>query len=210
MSLADFPIDKGLPVVSARKLAEFCDVFCEKNVFSVEQSRVGCSAKRRNWDWVRNCTPMKSYSLAVGAELAAELGAVSADHLLQASDEGINALAQAGVGNLIAGHCLQFKRILCARTLYDRPGLCGRPGYRYESGSCFTESIPLIAHTMNLSIEEALTAYTINGAAAVGRADKIGSLDVGKQDLVILYPRTNTSPIISASARSRKSSNAAC
>lgn len=186
----DFLIDKVLPVVSERKLAEFCDVFCEKNVFSVEQSRrllrkaqeFGLGAKLHADEIVQ----------FGGAELAAELGAVSADHLLQASDQGIKALAEAGVvATLLPGTAFSLKEPYARGRYMIDQGCAVALATDMNPGSCFTESIPLIFALavlyMNLSIEEAVTAFTINGAAAVGRTDKIGSLDVGKQgDLVIL------------------------
>lgn len=186
----EFLIEKVLPIVSSRKLADFCDVFCEKNVFSVAQSR-------------RLLRKAQEFGLGVklhadeivqlgGAELAAELGAVSADHLLQASDEGIKALAQAGVvATLLPGTAFSLKEPYArGRCMIDQ-GCAVALATDLNPGSCFTESIPLIFALavlyMNLSIEEAVTAFTINGAAAVGRADNIGSLDVGKQgDAIIL------------------------
>ena len=186
----DFLIEKVLPIVSSRKLAEFCDVFCEKNVFSVEQSRrllrraqeFGLGAKLHADEIVQ----------LGGAELAAELGAVSADHLLQASDEGIKALAETGVvATLLPGTAFSLKEPYARGRYMIDQGCAVALATDLNPGSCFTESIPLIFALavlyMNLSIEEAVTAFTINGAAAVGRADTIGSLDVGKQgDLVIL------------------------
>ncbi len=177
-------------MVSARKLAEFCDVFCEKNVFSggtitsvaLQSAGIGIG-----------CEIADEIVQLGGAELAAELGAVSADHLLVASDEGITALlAQAGVvATLLPGTAFSLKESYARGRFMIDQGCAVALATDMNPGSCFTESIPLIFALavlyMNLSIEEALTAYTINGAAAVGRADKIGSLDVGKQgDLVIL------------------------
>lgn len=186
----DFLLDKVLPVVSARKLAEFCDVFCEQNVFSLGQSRrllrkaqeFGLGAKLHADEIVQ----------FGGAELAAELGAVSADHLLQASDAGIKALAQAGVvATLLPGTAFSLKEAYARGRYMIDQGCAVALATDLNPGSCFTESIPLVFALavlyMNLSIEEAVTAFTINGAAAVGRAEQIGSLDVGKQgDLVIL------------------------
>ncbi|MBD3308769.1 imidazolonepropionase, partial [candidate division KSB3 bacterium] len=179
-----------LPVVAERSLAEFCDVFCEQNVFSVEQSRrllrraqeLGLRLKLHADEIVR----------LGGAELAAELGAISADHLLQASDEGIATLAEARVvATLLPGTAFSLKEPYArARAMIDR-GCAVALATDMNPGSCFTESIPLIfalaALYMQMSPEEAVTALTINGAAAVGREERIGSLDVGKQgDLVIL------------------------
>jgi imidazolonepropionase len=182
-----------LPEVKEKGLAEFCDIFCEENVFSVDQSRrllvrakeLGLGVKIHADEIVR----------LGGTELAAELGAVSADHLLQASEQGIRDLAASGtVATLLPGTAFSLKEDYAqGRSMIDH-GCAVALATDFNPGSCFSNSIPLIYALaclyMKLSPEEALTALTINGAAAVGRADTIGSIDVGKQgDLVILeYP----------------------
>jgi len=189
----DYIIHMVIPKVTDRKLAEFCDIFCEKGVFSVEQSKrlllhalkVGLKIKIHADEMVQ----------LGGAELAAELGAVSADHLLHASESGIKALADAGVvATLLPGTAFSLKEPY-ARGRYMIDQNCAVAlATDFNPGSCFSESIPLIFALatiyMNLSIEEAITALTINGAAAIDRADSIGSIDVGKLgDVIILkYP----------------------
>jgi imidazolonepropionase len=124
--------------------------------------------------------------------LAAELGAVSADHLLQASRSGIAAMAEKGVvATLLPATAFSLKApYAAARAMID--GNCAVAlATDFNPGSCFTESIPLIIALatlyMDVRVEEAVTALTINGAAALDRADSIGSIDTGKQgDLVIL------------------------
>jgi imidazolonepropionase len=189
----DFVIATVLPEVAKRGLARCCDVFCEKGVFSVEQSRRLLMAAQEQ-GLAAKIHADEIVSLG-GAELAAELGAVSADHLLQASDEGIDAMARAGVvATLLPGTAFSLKEP-CARgrRMIDR-GCAVALATDFNPGSCFTFSIPLIAAlaalNMGLTPEEIVTALTINGAAAVGQADKIGSLDVGKVgDVVVLsYP----------------------
>ena len=189
----DYMIHMVIPKVTDRKLAEFCDIFCEKGVFSVEHSKrlllhalkVGLKIKIHADEMVQ----------LGGAELAAELGAVSADHLLHASESGIKALADAGVvATLLPGTAFSLKEPY-ARGRYMIDQNCAVAlATDFNPGSCFSESIPLIFALatiyMNLSIEEAITALTINGAAAIDRADSIGSIDVGKLgDVIILkYP----------------------
>lgn len=186
----DFMIDEVLPVVAERKLAEFCDIFCEKNVFSVEQSRRFLK-KAKDYGFKLKIHADEIVQLG-GAELAAELGAVSADHLLQASDEGIRQMAEKGVvATLLPGTAFSLKEPYArARYMIDQ-NLAVALATDMNPGSCHTESIPLIFALavlyMNMTTEEAITALTINGAAAIGRADSIGSIDVGKKgDIIIL------------------------
>lgn len=189
----DYMINTVIPEVTDRNLAQFCDIFCEKNVFSVEQSRrLLLKAKE-------NGLKIKIHADEIvqlgGAELAAEIGAVSADHLLQASDKGITDMAQAGVvATLLPGTAFSLKEPYAkGRYMIDK-NCAVALATDLNPGSCFTESIPLIFALatlyMNISIEEAITALTINGAAAIDRADTTGSLDVGKiGDVIILeYP----------------------
>lgn len=183
-------IDTVLPEVIQRNLAEFCDVFCEKNVFSVQQSRrLLLNAKEKGLKIKIHADEIEQLG---GAELAAEIGAVSADHLLRASDKGIQSIAKAGVvATLLPGTAFCLKEPY-ARGRYMIDNNCAVAlATDFNPGSCYSESIPLIFALatlyMNISIEEAITALTINGAAALGRADTIGSLDTGKNgDVIIL------------------------
>jgi imidazolonepropionase len=186
----DYLIQDVLPHVAARKLAEFCDVFCEKGVFSVEQSRRLLTAAGRLG--LKAKVHADEMTLLGGAELAAELGALSADHLLYASDRGIDAMARAGVvATLLPATAFSLKEPYArARFMIDR-GCTVALATDFNPGSCFSESIPLILALatlyMGMTPEEAVTACTINAAAAVGRAATVGSLDVGKLgDAVVL------------------------
>lgn len=186
----DFMIDKVMPEVAERKLTQFCDIFCEKNVFSIEQSRrYLLKAKEMGFRIKFHADEIVQLG---GAELAAEIGAVSADHLLQVSDEGIRRMAEAGVvATLLPGTAFSLKESYArARAMIDR-GCPVALATDLNPGSCFTESIPLIFSLavlyMNMTTEEAVTALTLNGAAALGLADQIGSIDVGKKgDLILL------------------------
>lgn len=186
----DYLLAEVLPMVADSKLADFCDVFCEKGVFSVEQSRRLLQAAQRLG--LRAKVHADEIVSLGGAELAAELGALSAEHLLHASDEGIRRMAAAGV---IA--VLLPATAFCLREPYARGRLMIDSGVAvalatdFNPGSCFSESIPLVialaALYMQMTPAEIVTALTINAAAAVGRADRIGSLEAGKQaDLIML------------------------
>ncbi len=189
----EFIISTVLPAVAERKLAEFCDVFCEKDVYSVEQAKRILLAARSLG------LAMKLHTDEInptgGAELAAELGAVSADHLLHASDRGIEALRDTGVvAALLPGTAFCLKKPYARARFMIDSGVPVALATDMNPGTFCSESVPLIIAlavlNMDMSIEEAVTAITINAAAALGRADRIGSIDVGKQgDLVILaYP----------------------
>ncbi len=186
----DFMLDTVMPEIAGRRLAEFCDVFCEKNVFSIGQSR-RLLQKARHLGFKLKIHADEIAPIG-GTELAAELGAVSADHLLQASDRGLAELARKGVvATLLPGTAFSLKEPYArGREMIDR-GCAVALASDFNPGSCFTESIPLIVALatlcMNIGTEEAITALTINGAAAVDRAETIGSIDPGKQaDLIVL------------------------
>ncbi|MBR8720679.1 Imidazolonepropionase [Bacteroides pyogenes] len=186
----DFLIDEMLPLIRKDDLAECCDVFCEKGVFSVEQSRRLLSAAKEEGFLLKlHADEIVSFG---GAELAAELGALSADHLLQASDAGIRAMAEAGVvATLLPLTAFALKEPYArGREMIDA-GCAVALATDLNPGSCFSGSIPLTIALaciyMNLSIEETITALTLNGAAALNRAHRIGSIEVGKQgDFVVL------------------------
>ncbi len=195
----DFMINNVMPVVKERNLAEFADIFCEKNVFTVDQSRRFLKAAK-DMGFKLKIHADEIVQLG-GAELAAELGAVSADHLLQASDKGIQDMAKAGViCSLLPITAFSLKEEY-ARGRYMIDNNCAVAlATDLNPGSCFSNSIPLLiavsAIQMKLSIEEIITALTINAAAAVNRADSIGSIEVGKKaDIIILeYPSIHFLP----------------
>lgn len=195
----DYMIDEVLEEVSDVFLAEFADIFCEANVFSVDQARrFLTAAKEKGLKLKIHADEIKQLG---GAGLAAELGATSADHLLVASDEDIQKLASSNtVATLLPGTAFSLKEDYADARKMIEIGCAVALATDYNPGSCPTHSIPLIialaALQMSMSIEEIITALTINGAAALGRADKIGSIEKGKQaDLVILkYPSINFLP----------------
>ena len=179
-----------LPLVRENELAECCDVFCEQGVFSIAQSRrLLAAAKEQGFLLKLHADEIVSLG---GAELAAELKALSADHLLHASDAGIRAMADAGVvATLLPRTAFALKEPYArGRDMIDA-GCAVALATDLNPGSCFSGSIPLTFALaciyMGFTIEETITALTLNGAAALNRADRIGSIEVGKQgDFVVL------------------------
>lgn len=179
-----------LPEVVRRGLAECCDIFTEKGVFDHEQTRrMLTAAKEAGLKVKMHADEIVSFG---GAELAAELGCLSADHLLQISDKGIRALADSQtVATCLPCTAFSLKEPYApARRMIDA-GCAVALASDLNPGSCFSASIPLMFALatiyMNMTCEEAISAMTINGAAAIGRANSIGSIEPGKlADMAVL------------------------
>jgi imidazolonepropionase len=187
----DLVINHMIPLVASRKLARFCDVFCETGVFSVSQTeRIFRAAQSVGLELRVHADELSDLG---GAAMAARLRARTADHLLYASDEGIQALAEAGViAVLLPGtaYFLHMQRYARARDMIAA-GVPVALATDFNPGSCMTESLPLILNLastqMRMLPAEAISAATINAAWAVGEQDCVGSLEVGKQaDLLVL------------------------
>jgi imidazolonepropionase len=180
-----------IPEVARRELARFCDVFCERGVFSADESRRVLEAGVRHGLAPR--LHADEFVDSGGAQLAAELGALSADHLMAISDVGIEALAASGVTALLLPGTSFFLRkhaYAPARRLVAA-GVPVAVATDCNPGSSYTESLPAIAQLavieLGLSVEETLTAMTLNAAATLGLAAEIGTLEAGKRaDIVVL------------------------
>ncbi len=184
----DHIIQEMLPKVKG--LAKFCDIFTEKNVFEIEDSRkLLKAAGEMGFKLKLHADEIVTLG---GGELAAELKAFSADHLLHVSDEGVAKMADAGVvATLLPLTAFALKEPYAPARKFIDAGAAVALATDLNPGSCFSGSIPLTIALaciyMQMSIEEVITALTINGAAAVDMADSIGSIEVGKKaDLVIL------------------------
>lgn len=184
-------IEKMIPAVAKEGLARYCDVFCEEGVFDLAESRRILTAGA-----AAGLTPRlhaDQLSATGGAELAAELGAASADHLEHASDEGLRRMAAAGVPAVLlpgASLCLMQEDWADARRIVEA-GVAPVLATDLNPGTSYTESMGLMIALgclrMGLSAEEAIAAATINPAVTIGRQDAIGSLEPGKQaDLIVL------------------------
>lgn len=186
----DFLIREVMPCVAEAGLAEFCDVFCEQGVFSIEQSRrLLLAARGMGFDLKLHADEIVPLG---GAGLAAELSATSADHLLHASDADIRAMAAQGVvATLLPLTAFALKEPYARGRAMIDAGCAVALATDLNPGSCFSGSIPLTFALaciyMQMSVEEAITALTLNGAAALNRAATIGSIEAGKKgDLVVL------------------------
>jgi imidazolonepropionase len=182
-------IDEMLPAVARSGLASFCDVFCERGAFSLAQSREILTAAKKVGLGLK--IHADELSCLGGAELAASLGAVSADHLLCVSSAGIDALADSGtVATLLPGTALFLGlEFAPARKILDNGA---RVALATDSnpGTCPTENLLLMGALactrMGMQPAESLAAMTLHGAAALGLEKTIGSLEVGKQaDFVV-------------------------
>ncbi len=179
-----------LPEVARRRLAEFCDVFCETDVFSVAESeRILDRARSLGLRLKLHADELTTLG---GARLAARLGASSADHLLCIDEAGIDALAASDtVATLLPGTAFFLGMPYApARRLIER-GVAVALASDCNPGTCPTENLPLVGTMactqMKMLPAEALTALTLNAAAALRRSDRLGSLEAGKQaDMVIL------------------------
>ncbi|OQP08130.1 imidazolonepropionase [Geobacillus sp. 46C-IIa] len=182
-------IEEMIPEVSRRGLAEFNDVFCERGVFTPDEARRILEAgKAHSLTPKIHADEIEPYG---GAELAAEVGAISADHLLRASDEGLRRMAERGViGVLLPGTAFfLMTEAAHARRLIDA-GVPVALATDCNPGSSPTVSLPLVMSLaclhMRMAPAEALAAATINAAHAIGRAHLVGSLEPGKKaDLVV-------------------------
>ncbi|MEK8196132.1 MULTISPECIES: imidazolonepropionase [unclassified Lysinibacillus] len=186
----DVVIKDMLPKVAELELAEFNDVFCEKGVFTPEQSqRILEAGKALGLTPKIHADEIEPYK---GAELAAEVGAISAEHLLVASDEGIKKMAEAGtIAVLLPGTAFFLRAPFARGRLMIDEGVPVAISTDFNPGSSPTMSLPFIMNLacmhMGMTLEEVLTATTINAAYALNRGEQIGSLEADKKaDVVIL------------------------
>jgi imidazolonepropionase len=187
--------EEMLPEVARRKLADACDVFCEKGVFSVEQSR-------------RILERAKALGLKVklhadeihptgSAELAAEVGALSADHLVHVSDEGMTRMRERGVVPILLPATSFFIKLPqdAPGAEMKRRGLALALATDFNPGSSPTRSLPLVMTfacvKYGMTPAEALTACTVNAAHALGLGDRLGVLAPGFQADVVAWDLPN-------------------
>ena len=183
--------EEMMPLVAEQKLAEYCDIFTEEHVYSIAQSRqVLQRAKELGFKIRMHADEIKPLG---GAELAAEMDAVSAEHLGAVSDEGIKAMHNKGViAVLLPGtiFSLGMKKYARARDMIDN-GVAVALATDFNPGSCNCDSmqfiITLATLQMKMTVAEAITAATINAAHSLQRGDVTGSIEKGKKaDILIM------------------------
>ena len=183
--------EEMIPMVAKERLAECCDVFCEEKAFTLEESRKILETGRRYG--LKPKIHADQLSPGGGAELAAEVGAFSADHLEYVSQEGIKRMAAKGVTAVLlpgASFFLSMKKYPPAREMIEQ-GVAVSLATDLNPGSSMTESLPLMM-TMGCTMykmvpKEVIEAATVHAARSMGREKEIGSLESGKQaDLLLL------------------------
>jgi imidazolonepropionase len=170
--------------VASEKLAEFCDVFCERGYFDIEQSRKILTAARKHGLKLRIHADQLTNSGA--AQLAAELEATTADHLEKTDEDGITAMKTSGVQPVLlpgSAYALGSTSYPRAREMIEA-GLAVVIATDFNPGTSPSPSMPMMLSLactqMKMSPAEAITASTINAAYSLNRSDKIGSLEQGK------------------------------
>src|SRR5262245_51114388 len=184
-------ITEMLPRVTAEKLAEFCDVFCERGYFDLDQSRRILSAAKKLGLSLRGHVDQLTNS--GGAKLMAELGATTAEHLEQTDEQGIAALKKANVQPVLlpsSVYALGSSRYPRAREMIEA-GLAVVLATDFNPGSSPTPSMPMVLSLactqMKMSPAEAIAASTVNAAYCLNRGDKIGSLESGKLANFVIF-----------------------
>jgi imidazolonepropionase len=186
----DIVIEEMIPRVAKQALAEFCDVFCERGTFSLEQSKRVLTAGKKNG--LKPKIHADQMSALGGAEIAADIGAISADHLNYSSSKGVKAMAEKNVVAVLlpaAIFSMMGNKYPSARLMIDNstPVALGTD----FNASCNIANqqlvIAMACHLLHMTPAEAITATTINAAHAICRASEVGSIELGKRaDVTIL------------------------
>jgi imidazolonepropionase len=196
----DFMFEQVMPYIAKQKLAEFLDVFCEEGVFSPEETKI-IFEKAREMGFKLKIHADEIIPLR-GAELAAEMNATSADHLLAASDKGIEDMAKAGITAVTlpgTSFYLMLGKYAQARKMIDA-GVRVAIATDYNPGTSPTESLQAImtfaCFGMKMTPEEIIKAMTLNGAYALDRQQSIGSIEQGKKADLVIFDAPNVDYIV--------------
>lgn len=191
----DILVKDMIPEIANRKLAKFCDVFCEEGVFSIEQSRRILNISKE-YGLIPKIHADEIVSLG-GAELAAEIGCISAEHLIGASDGGISDMGEKGViAVLLPGTSFNLQKgvVAKARKMVEK-NVPIAIATDYNPGSCPSENLQLMmtlaSLTLKMTPEEVIVGVTINAASALGIEEEVGSIEVGKKADIAIFDTTN-------------------
>lgn len=187
-------IIKALPIVKEKKLAEFCDVFCEEGVFSIEETRKILNAAKELGFKIK--IHADEIATLGGAELSAELGAFSADHLMAASEKGMEDMAKAGViADILPATSFNLNKDYARARLMIEKGVAVAISTDYNPGSSPTENLQLAMQLGSLKLrmtpKEVISAVTINSAYSVDRGNDIGSITKGKKADFVVFDTPN-------------------
>jgi len=185
---------KMLPVIKKKNLAEFCDIFCEDGVFSVEDSRKILNEAKK-YGFILKIHADEIVSLG-GAELAGEVGAVSSEHLMAVSEGGIKSLKENNViANILPATSFNLGKSYAPVRKMIASGVQVAISTDYNPGSCPTENMQLVmqisSSQLRMTPAEIFKSVTINGAWAIKRESEIGSLEKGKKADFIIYDTDN-------------------
>lgn len=186
----DLIVNDMLPAVAEQKLAQYCDVFCETGVFDVPQSRRVLEAGKALG--LKPRIHADEIDAIGGSQLAGEMGAVSAEHLIAADEQGMAALAQGGViADLLPATSFYLNKPFAPARRMVELGIPVVIASDFNPGSCPSLNLPF---AMNLGLlryqltpEQVLNAVTINGACSIGMEDRLGSIEPGKQGDLVLW-----------------------
>jgi imidazolonepropionase len=174
-----------LPAVREQELAEFSDVFCDLGYYSTDQTRTICDRARQLGFKIK--LHVDELADVNGAALAAEVGAISADHLILANEQGIQKMAEKGVVAVLlpgTSFALKVKQHAPARKMIQA-GVRVALATDFNPGTCFSHSMQYVLQLScilyGMTPEESITAATLHGAAAIDRDSVVGSLEPEKQ-----------------------------
>ena len=187
-------ITEMIPTVRRRRLAQFCDVFCDVGFYTVPEARTILRAARGAG--LRLKLHADELADSGGAALAAELSATSADHLLRTTESGMVRMRDAGViPVLLPGTAFTLGTDYAPARRMIELGLPVALGTDFNPGTCLIPSMPMViglaVMRMKMTVEEAITAATLNAAAALELADEVGSLEEGKSADIVLVELDN-------------------
>lgn len=187
-------IIRMLPIIKEKKLAEFCDIFCEDEVFSIEESRKILNEAKK-YGYMLKIHADEIVSLG-GGELAGEVRAVSSEHLMAVSDEGIKSLKENGViADILPATSFNLGKSYAPVRKMINEGVDIAISTDYNPGSCPTENMQLVmqicSSQLRMTPAEIFKAVTLNGARAVKRENNIGSLEVGKKADFVIFDTDN-------------------